>query len=90
MKWKKFSFFFFFLKEETDVLGFSEQTELCSEGQGQRDESFYVTSKDVQTVESKLGMSTFGYIFKIFCQAWNSLASCRVLAWADMLRALMR
>lgn len=62
--------FFFFLKEKADILAFSEQTvEPCSEGQGQRGESFYGTSKDVQTVESKLETSTFRYIFKIFCRA---------------------
>lgn len=65
---EKVFFLFFFLKEKTDVLGFSEQTELCWEGQGQWNESFYVTSKDVQTVESKLEMNTFRYIFNIFCQ----------------------
>lgn len=52
--------FFFFPKEKTDIFSSSEQmVESCSAGQGQRDEYFYVTSKDVQTVESKLEMSTF-------------------------------
>lgn len=68
MEWEKFSFF---LKEKTDIFSSSEQmVEAYSTGQGQRDKCFYVTSKDVQTVESKLEMkSTFRYIFKIFCQA---------------------
>lgn len=67
MKWESF---LFFLEEKTDILAFSEQTvEPCSEEQGQWDGSFYRTSKDVQTLESKLETSSFRYIFKIFCRA---------------------
>ena len=61
----------FFLKEKADIFSSSEQVvESCSAGQGQRDDSFYVTSKDGRTVESKLAMKgTSRYIFKVFCQA---------------------
>lgn len=57
MKW---DFFSSFLKEKTAIFSSSEQQmgEPCSAGQGQCDERFYATSKDVQAVESKLEMKS--------------------------------